>query len=122
MKYTISANFLLVLTFALVLSTNAAAGGQHGPGADRMQQVDRDRTRQIDRDRMSGRDRAQDRARIAVPEQDRHRLESRDPSQLRDDEIYGYRLMTEGGGAQGVSGSPGQSADHGVTHDIPGSA
>ena len=70
MKYTISANFLLVLTFAL--STNAAAGGQHGPG---LHAASGPRLNPSDDRRQNVRQGPRTRARTsAVPEQDRHRL------------------------------------------------
>jgi len=43
---------------------------------------------------MFDRDRAQDRARMGIPERDRDRLNTRDPFQLRDEDIYGYKFMT----------------------------
>ena len=94
MNYKTAISILLALMFGLASVLSHAGGGQHGPGADRMQQADRDRARQVDRDRMHGRDRVQDRERSGIPEQDRFRLADRDPFQMRDEDIYGHEFMT----------------------------
>jgi len=91
MKYKTAVSTLLMLTLTL---SSLPSFGQCGPGVDRAQHSDRDQTRQLDRDRMFDRDRAQDRARMGIPERDRDRLNTRDPFQLRDEDIYGYKFMT----------------------------
>ena len=96
MKCKMAISILVAWMLALTPSTSFAGIGQHGPGADRAQHADRDRdrTRQADRDRMFDRDRAQDRVRMGIPEQDWDRLNIRDPSRMKDKDIYGSKFMT----------------------------
>lgn len=80
----------LTVTALPAFAQGKGGGGGGAPG--RQQQVDRDRT--YDRDRLKDRDQvdAQDRDR----DRDRDQLHvQQDPSQLKDQEIYGYQLMNE---------------------------
>lgn len=87
-----------ILAAAVLALTSLASYAGQGPGgggggaADRGHQVDRDRT--YDRDRMS------DRTRVEAPErkhdrdQDQDRTKLQDPSKMKNEDIYGNKLMT----------------------------
>jgi len=79
---------------ALTSMASFAGQGPGGGGADRAQQVDRDRG--YDRDRMSDRDRSQDRMRAEDPAQDRDRDRLQDPAKMKNQDIYGNALMSDG--------------------------
>jgi hypothetical protein len=99
MRHTLSLTIILVSVLALMFITADAQQGQGRGAGDRDQQMDRDRTydrdytfdrdQDRDRDQTSGHDQDQERA------QDRDRLHITDPASLRNEDIYGYALMSE---------------------------
>lgn len=92
MKLRTTISILAAAVLALTSLAGYAGQGPGGGAADRGQQVDRDRT--YDRDRMS------DRTRVEAPErkhdrdQDRDRTKLQDPSKMKNEDIYGNKLMT----------------------------
>ena len=99
MRHTLSLTIILVSVLALMFITADAQQGQGRGAGDRDQQMERDRTydrdytfdrdQDRDRDQTSGHDQDQERA------QDRDRLHITDPASLRNEDIYGYALMSE---------------------------
>lgn len=88
MNYKTAISLLVAMVLALTSLTNVAEGGQQRHGADRIHQIDRDRT--FDRDRRRDRDRTETREHS----RDRGRFDIRDPSQMKDQDIYGHEFMT----------------------------
>lgn len=123
MRNKLSISIILASMLALMFISADAQQGQGGGSGDRDQQMDRDYDRDMDRDydrdmdrdrdydrdmvqdrdydrdmdqdrdrdQMGGHDQDQDRDRI----QDRDRLYVTDPASMRDDDIYGSKLMSE---------------------------
>jgi hypothetical protein len=102
MRFSTVISILLTFVLAFASSSSFAGKGQGGGGAnaDRGQQIDRDRgydrDRSYDRDRMQDRAGAaqQDRAGAAQQDRDRDRRNIHDPSKMKDQDIYGNKLMT----------------------------
>lgn len=98
MKYRTSIGIPVAIVLALVFMTPDSGHAQHRQGADRMHQLDRDRNFDRDRDRSLDRDldrgRDRDRADIRERPRDWDRLSRRDPSGMKDQDIYGHEYMT----------------------------
>ena len=96
MRYRTPISILVAFALALTSATAFAGKGQgSGAGnADRGQQIDRDRG--MDHDRGMDRDRGMDQARAGAAQQDRDRdrTNMQDPSNIKDQDIYGNELMT----------------------------
>lgn len=88
MKYRTLIGIPAAIVLTLVQLAPVSGYAQHRHGADRIHQLDRDRN--FDRDRGWGRDRAEIRERP----QDWERLSLRDPSAMKDQDIYGHEHMT----------------------------
>lgn len=82
MNYRKLIGISITMLFAAISIAPAAGHAQQRHGVDRMHQLDRDRN--YDRDR----------AEIREIPQDWDRLNLRDPSEMKDQDIYGYEYMT----------------------------
>lgn len=90
-------NTVISLLVALVLASTSMpsfAGQGQGQGGN----AGADRSQRVDRDRGYDRDRMQDRARdgMAQQDRDRDRTNIQDPSNIKDQDIYGNELMSRG--------------------------
>ena len=88
MKYRTLIGIPVAIVLTLVSIAPVPGHAQHRQGADRFHQLDRDRN--LDRDRGWDRDRAEIRERP----RDWDRLSLRDPSGMKDQDIYGHEYMT----------------------------
>ena len=97
MRIRTAVSILLASSLALA-STASYAGSGPGRGGGGAGDGAMDRGQQMDRDRAFDRAGMQDRDRMGMREQDRDRDRDRihDPANLRDEDIYGNALMSEG--------------------------
>jgi hypothetical protein len=94
MRLKTGLSILLASSLALASTASYAGNGPGRGGADGTM----DRGQQMDRDRAFDRAGMQDRDRMGMREQDRDRDRDRihDPANMRDEDIYGNALMSEG--------------------------
>ena len=95
MRIRTAVSILLASSLALA-STASYAGSGPGRGGGGAGDGAMDRGQQMDRERAFDRAGMQERDRMGMREQDRERDRIHDPANLRDEDIYGNALMSEG--------------------------
>ena len=95
MRIRTAVSILLASSLALA-STASYAGSGPGRGGGGAGDGAMDRGQQMDRERAFDRAGMQERDRMGMREQDRERDRIHDPANMRDEDIYGNALMSEG--------------------------